>query len=180
MPERLTLLAGLTVTPRQFRMAAYATLAALTLIVFSGAAVRLTDSGLGCENWPKCGGTPLPPLSSHALIEFGNRAGSFVVGILSVGTFLLALRRRPFRRELVWLAALLPLGIVAQAVLGGLTSPGGAVLGGFAVGIIENLAGAFIPYVGRELKLTIALVLIVIVLMFRPSGIFGRRVVSRV
>jgi branched-chain amino acid transport system permease protein len=68
----------------------------------------------------------------------------------------------------------------AGAVLGGLTSPGGAVLGGFAVGIIENLAGAFVPYIGRELKLTIALVLIVVVLMFRPSGIFGRRVVSRV
>jgi branched-chain amino acid transport system permease protein len=68
----------------------------------------------------------------------------------------------------------------AGAVLGGLTSPGGAVLGGFAVGIIENLAGTFIPYVGRELKLTIALVLIVVVLMFRPSGLFGRSVVSRV
>ncbi len=68
----------------------------------------------------------------------------------------------------------------AGAVLGGLTSPGGAVLGGFAVGIIENLAGGFIPYVGRELKLTIALVLIVVVLMFRPSGLFGRQVVSRV
>jgi branched-chain amino acid transport system permease protein len=68
----------------------------------------------------------------------------------------------------------------AGAVLGGLTSPGGAVLGGFAVGVIENLAGAFIPYVGRELKLTIALVVIVAVLMVRPSGIFGRRVVSRV
>src|ERR1700719_3925668 len=68
----------------------------------------------------------------------------------------------------------------AGAVLGGLTSPGGAVLGGFAVGVIENLAGAFIPYVGRELKLTIALVLIVAVLMVRPSGLFGRSVVSRV
>ena len=68
----------------------------------------------------------------------------------------------------------------AGAVLGGLTSPGGAVIGGFAVGIIENLAGTFIPYVGRELKLTIALVLIVVVLMFRPSGLFGRSVVSRV
>ena len=56
----------------------------------------------------------------------------------------------------------------------------GAVAGGFAVGIIENLAGTFIPYVGRELKLTIALALIVIVLMFRPSGVFGTRVVSRV
>jgi branched-chain amino acid transport system permease protein len=68
----------------------------------------------------------------------------------------------------------------AGAVLGGLSSPGGAVLGGFAVGIIENLAGAFIPYFGRELKLTIALIVIVAVLLVRPSGVFGRRVVSRV
>jgi branched-chain amino acid transport system permease protein len=66
------------------------------------------------------------------------------------------------------------------AVLGGLSSPGGAVAGGFAVGVIENLAGTFIPYFGRELKLTIALVLIVAVLLVRPSGVFGRAVVSRV
>jgi branched-chain amino acid transport system permease protein len=68
----------------------------------------------------------------------------------------------------------------AAAVVGGLTSPGGAVIGGFAVGIIENLAGTFIPYVGRELKLTIALFLIVAVLLLKPSGLFGRRVVTRV
>ena len=68
----------------------------------------------------------------------------------------------------------------AGAVLGGLSSPGGAVAGGFAVGVIENLAGTFIPYFGRELKLTIALVLIVAVLMVKPSGVFGRAVVSRV
>jgi branched-chain amino acid transport system permease protein len=68
----------------------------------------------------------------------------------------------------------------AGAVLGGLTSPGGAVFGGFAVGVVENVAGTFIPYVGRELKLTIALILIVAVLMVRPSGLFGRNVVSRV
>jgi branched-chain amino acid transport system permease protein len=68
----------------------------------------------------------------------------------------------------------------AAAVVGGLTSPGGAVIGGFAVGIIENLAGTFIPYVGRELKLTIALFLIVAVLLVKPSGLFGRRVISRV
>jgi len=68
----------------------------------------------------------------------------------------------------------------AAAVVGGLTSPGVAVIGGFAVGIIENLAGTFIPYVGRELKLTIALFLIVAVLLVKPSGLFGRRVVSRV
>jgi branched-chain amino acid transport system permease protein len=68
----------------------------------------------------------------------------------------------------------------AAAVVGGFTSPGGAVIGGFAVGIIENLAGTFIPYVGRELKLSIALFLIVAVLLVKPSGLFGRRVVSRV
>ena len=50
----------------------------------------------------------------------------------------------------------------------------------FAVGVIENLAGTFIPYVGRELKLTIALALIVAVLTFKPSGLFGRAVVKRV
>ncbi|HEX3883678.1 MAG TPA: branched-chain amino acid ABC transporter permease [Stellaceae bacterium] len=68
----------------------------------------------------------------------------------------------------------------AGAVLGGLTSPLGAVVGGFLVGIIENLAGTFVPYFGRELKLSLALILIVAVLMFKPSGIFGRSVVSRV
>jgi branched-chain amino acid transport system permease protein len=68
----------------------------------------------------------------------------------------------------------------AGAVLGGLTSPGGAVFGGFAVGIIENLAATYIPVAGRELKLTIALIIIVAVLMVRPSGMFGRAVVTRV
>jgi heme a synthase len=111
----------LAVTPIQFRRMAYATLGALTLIVLTGAAVRLTDSGLGCENWPKCGGTPLPPLSTHALIEFGNRAVSGIVGVITVVTLVLAWTRRPFRRDLLWLALLLPLGVVAQAVLGGFT-----------------------------------------------------------
>jgi branched-chain amino acid transport system permease protein len=68
----------------------------------------------------------------------------------------------------------------AGAVLGGLTSPGGAVFGGFAVGIIENLAATYIPVAGRELKLTIALIIIVAVLVVRPSGLFGRAVVTRV
>ena len=68
----------------------------------------------------------------------------------------------------------------AGAVLGGLSSPGGAVLGGFAVGVIENLAGTYIPVIGSELKLPIALVVIVVVLVFKPAGLFGRVVVSRV
>src|SRR5436305_4335419 len=105
----------LAVTPAQYRRVAYLTLGSLTLIVLTGAAVRLTDSGLGCENWPKCGGTPLPPLSYHALIEFGNRAISGLVGILTVVTAVLSFTRRPFRRDLAWLGCSLPLFVVAQA-----------------------------------------------------------------
>jgi len=67
----------------------------------------------------------------------------------------------------------------AGAVLGGLTSPGGAVLGGLIVGVIEALAGAYIPVVGSELKLPIALALIIVVLLVQPAGIFGRRTVER-
>ena len=68
----------------------------------------------------------------------------------------------------------------AGAVVGGLTSPGGAVFGGFAVGVIENLAGTYVPVVGREMKLSIALIIIVAVLCVKPSGLFGRPVVTRV
>ena len=66
-------------------------------------------------------GTPLPPLSSHALIEFGNRAVSGVVGVITVAAAVLAFTRRPYRRDLAILALLLPLGVLAQAVLGGFT-----------------------------------------------------------
>ena len=111
----------LTVNERQFRILAYATLAALTAIVLTGAAVRLTDSGLGCPDWPKCYGHPYPPLSSHALIEFGNRTISGLVGVLTLITAVLAFTRKPFRRDLAWLALSLPLGVLAQAVLGGFT-----------------------------------------------------------
>jgi branched-chain amino acid transport system permease protein len=66
----------------------------------------------------------------------------------------------------------------AGALLGGIDNPLGAVLGGFAVGIIENLAGAYL--VGTELKLSVALVIIVAVLVVKPSGVLGRAVMSRV
>jgi branched-chain amino acid transport system permease protein len=66
----------------------------------------------------------------------------------------------------------------AAALVGGIDSPFGAVLGGFMVGVLENLIGAYV--IGTELKLTVALVLIVGVLLFKPSGMFGKVFVSRV
>lgn len=66
----------------------------------------------------------------------------------------------------------------AAALVGGIDSPGGAVVGGFVVGVLENLVGAYV--IGTELKLTVALVLIVGVLVVRPSGLFGRVIVQRV
>ena len=66
----------------------------------------------------------------------------------------------------------------AGALLGGIDSPLGAVLGGFMVGVIENLGGAYV--VGTELKLTLALIIIITVLTLKPSGLMGRKVYSRV
>lgn len=128
---RTRLLSRLTVDEAQFRRVSYFALGALGLIVLTGAAVRLTNSGLGCPTWPKCYGKVYPPLATHALIEFGNRAISGLVGVVTIVTAVLAFTRRPFRRDLAWLAISLPLGVVAQAVLGGFT-------------VRENLAPGFV------------------------------------
>jgi branched-chain amino acid transport system permease protein len=68
----------------------------------------------------------------------------------------------------------------AAATLGGFTSPMGAVVGGLLVGIVENLVGTYVSFIGTELKLTVALAMIIIVLLVKPSGLFGRAQVRRV
>ncbi len=68
----------------------------------------------------------------------------------------------------------------ASATLGGFTSPVGAVVGGLIVGVIENIVGTYVHFIGTELKLTVALALILVVLVFKPSGLFGRVAVHRV
>ncbi|MCH8077106.1 MAG: branched-chain amino acid ABC transporter permease [SAR324 cluster bacterium] len=68
----------------------------------------------------------------------------------------------------------------AGALVGGISSPGGAVLGGLFVGVAENMAGTYIPFIGNELKLTVALSIIIVVLVVKPSGMFGKVTVSRV
>ncbi|MEA2201828.1 MAG: heme a synthase [Solirubrobacteraceae bacterium] len=141
---------GYTVTPAQYLLVAYVALGALTLIVLSGAAVRLTGSGLGCPDWPKCYGKAYPPLNTHALIEFSNRVITAPVSLAAGAAWLLALRRRPYRRDLAWLGGLLPLGVVAQAVLGGFTVTGaldyGYVMGHFALSMLIVLAAALLAW----------------------------------
>ena len=95
-------------------------LASLALIVLTGAAVRLTGSGLGCPDWPKCYGRTVAPLESHAIIEFTNRLLSGFVGLAVIAAGALAWFRRPFRGHLALFGALLPLGVIGQAILGGL------------------------------------------------------------
>jgi len=111
-----------TVTPERYAQLARFALVMFTLIVVTGVAVRVTGSGLGCPTWPKCTQTSLyTELNTHGVIEFGNRMLTSIVGFAAAAAFIGAWRRRPYRRDLMLLAALLPFGVVAQIVLGGFT-----------------------------------------------------------
>jgi cytochrome c oxidase assembly protein subunit 15 len=110
----------LKITPRLYARVTLVALAALSLIVLTGAGVRLTGSGLGCPDWPKCYGGTVPPLESHAVIEYGNRILTGFVGLAVIAASVLAWLRRPFRGHLALFGALLPLGVVCQAILGAL------------------------------------------------------------
>ena len=140
----------LRVAPRTYARVALVALAALTLIVLTGAAVRLTGSGLGCPDWPKCYGKVVAPLETHAVIEYGNRLLSGLVGLAAVAAGALAFLRRPFRRDLAVLGVLLPLGVVGQAVLGGFTvrnhlAPG-FVMAHFALSMLILIAATALAW----------------------------------
>ncbi len=147
-------IARIELTPRQFALVALVALVALTAIVATGAAVRLSGSGLGCPDWPRCYGHVYPPLKTHALIEFSNRLVSGSVGVIVVLAAAAAWRRRPFRRDLAWLALLLPLGVVAQAVLGGYTVENklapGFVMAHYALSMLILVAAATLAWRARE------------------------------
>ncbi len=113
---------GMQVTPARYRQIAYAALAVCTLIVFTGAAVRLTGSGLGCPDWPRCDGSRLTPeLHIHGVIEFSNRVMTSVVAIPCLAAAILAWLPPAVPARSRVLAPLLPLGVLGQAVMGGLT-----------------------------------------------------------
>ena len=109
------------ISPHRYAQVTTVALIGLALIVFSGAAVRLTDSGLGCPDWPQCyGAGEHPALESHAIIEMTNRIITGLLGVAVIAACLLSFFRRPYRKHLAWIGVLLPLGVVAQAILGAL------------------------------------------------------------
>jgi cytochrome c oxidase assembly protein subunit 15 len=140
--------------PRAYERIAWAALATLTLIVFTGAAVRLTDSGLGCPDWPRCHGKPYPPLDTNAMIEFGNRLVSIPVTIAVALAVFGAYRRVPRRNDLIAWAWLLPAGVVAQAALGALTVKGdleyGWVMAHFGLSMLIAIAAVGLVWLARH------------------------------
>jgi cytochrome c oxidase assembly protein subunit 15 len=109
---------------RRVRVVAWLSFLAQTIIIATGGAVRLTGSGLGCPTWPLCTEDSLvttPEMGIHGVIEFGNRLMTGVVGIVALLVVLSIWRLRHERRDLWRLAVVVVLGIVAQAVVGGIT-----------------------------------------------------------
>jgi heme A synthase len=118
-------------TPASLRGLALAAVVANVVIMSTGEAVRLSKSGLGCPDWPDCTSRSLVAASSagqttlNTWIEFGNRLLNFPLVAIAGLTFIAACCYRPAgsrrrRRDLIWLAAALPGGVVAQAVVGGI------------------------------------------------------------
>jgi len=145
----------LVLTPKQYFLVASVAMGTLVLIVFTGAAVRVTGSGLGCPDWPNCyeDGRLTPELGTHSYIEFGNRLLTSVVGISAIAAFLLSFARRPFRRDLALVALLLPIGVLGQAVMGGLTvlyglAPGW-VMAHFALSMLIIVAAGALAWRAR-------------------------------
>ena len=167
----LTRIKSLELSPARFLRLAVANAVGLWLIVGSGAAVRLTDSGLGCRHWPGCErGQPLPARDVHAFVEFGNRLVGGLVIILTLVTWLAARRTPGLPAWPRRLALLVFLGALAQAPLGYLAVATDlrwpvvtahlllsiALLAGAVVLAVEALGlrdGHASPLVPRELRL---------------------------
>ncbi len=116
-------------TPVSMRRIALAGVISTAFIIVTGAAVRLSKSGLGCPDWPQCTRSSLVAAHTrgdpmfHTWIEFGNRMVTVLVTIVAVAVLVAAWRFRPGGRrrpDLVWLAAAQPAGVLAQIVVGGI------------------------------------------------------------
>ena len=114
-------------------------------IVVTGGAVRLTGSGLGCPTWPRCtedSFVSTPEMGFHGVIEFGNRLLTFVLLIVAILTFITVIRARKQNKGLILPAVGLGLGIIAQAIIGGITVLTG--LNSWVVGLHFLVSGLLI------------------------------------
>ena len=160
--QPLSRLRGLALSPQGVRRLALVNAAALVLIIATGATVRLTGSGLGCEHWPGCQPHHFEPRSFHSYIEFGNRVIAFLTILTTLATWIFA---RGHRR----LAGVIFVGTLAQAPLGYLAVHSDlhwpvvaahlllsmALLAGAVVLALETLAlrsGSVEPFAPRELR----------------------------
>ena len=147
-----------TVLAPVFRWFALASFLSMILIILSGAAVRLTGSGLGCPDWPTCfKGRITSPWGIHHFIEYGNRMITVLLFVVVAITFISAFMRRPQRRDLIVLTGMLIVGIMIDAAL-----------------------GAFVVYsklnpwlVSLHLLLSLAMVVIGAVLYHRSKYVYG-------
>jgi len=177
-------------SPAGFLRFAFASLASVWLIVTTGAAVRLTDSGLGCRHWPGCEkGHPLPAKDVHAFIEFGNRLAGGGTILLTLAAAIAAWRTPALSRGARQLALAVFLGALAQAPLGYLAVATDLrwpvvmahlllsilLLGGAVVVVLEAYRakdGEAPPHVPREIQ-RLGLVLVAACLGLIVSGTFA-------
>lgn len=110
-----------TVSARTYLRIAVASGIALFLVITSGAFVRLTGSGLGCENWPSCGDRPYPEQGFHAFVEFGNRMVALLGIVLTLATLVASRRVEGLSAWGRWAAIGAFLVAVAQIPMGGIT-----------------------------------------------------------
>jgi cytochrome c oxidase assembly protein subunit 15 len=116
---RLTV-SGVVITTRTFRIVTGVALGSLCVIIFTGALVRLTGSGLGCVDWPACNESQFIDVSSgHTFIEQANRLFTGFVSVSVILAVLTAHRARPRRVDLIALAWFLVVGVLMQVVIGG-------------------------------------------------------------
>lgn len=138
------------VSGKSYRVVCGTALGSLCVIVFTGALVRLTNSGLGCSDWPNCNNTKFVDVSSsHTAIEQLNRLFTGVVSFSVIAAVLLSHLRRPRRTDLVWLSWSLVGGVLAQIIIGGVVVLTGlnpyANMAHFLVSLVL-IASAFMLY----------------------------------
>ena len=156
----------LRISPSLFRKLALFALVGLSVIIVTGGAVRLTGSGLGCPDWPTCQGQQyVASMAFHPMVEFVNRVITIVMTVGVMLAVAASFLRKPFRKDLAWLAFGLIIGLIAQIILGGIT-------------VLEKLAP---PFVMAHFLLSQAIVADALVLYkrARASGRPAVRMVSK-